>query len=193
MIHCNALWKKNRWLNLQLNLIRVLTPSPTTVEFSFDETVMCNWRRRERLFFSSLLCSAVIFQNTCANIVYIHATLLQCTREKKQRQSGVDRWWINAIMYPTILIDSTMGKGKIGALTPVVGAKCLQCCNLAATKALQLQLSKPLKKKRFRSSRGITGLAATAGLSRGVSTLCHQIWKHFMPWNKYASLALLLK
>ena len=39
-----------------------------------------------------------------------------------------------------------MGKGKIGALTPVVGAKCLQCCNSAATKALQLQLSKPLKK-----------------------------------------------
>ena len=60
-----------------------------------------------------------------------------------------------------------MGKGKIGALTPVVGAKCLQCCNSAATKALQLQLSKPLKKTIQRQPLLL--------VSRGVSTLCHQI------------------
>ena len=65
-----------------------------TVALNFDETVMNNWRKRERLFFSSLFCCAVIFQNSCVK----HATSYIFTQPRrtvrgKRKETAAKRCW----------------------------------------------------------------------------------------------------
>ena len=66
---------------------------------------MSNWLKREGLFFSSLFCRAVIFQNSCAThaALYIFTQPREYVREKREekRSSGggvLIRWYIKPIM-----------------------------------------------------------------------------------------------
>ena len=68
--------------------------SVATVALNFDETVMSNWRKRESLFFSSLFCRPVIFQNSYAThaTLYIFTQPRHTAREKRKEAAAKQRW-----------------------------------------------------------------------------------------------------
>ena len=68
----------------------------STVALNFDETVMSNWLKREGLFFSSLFCRAVIFQNSCVTheTFYTFTQPHRTVREKGNEAAAKRCWWM---------------------------------------------------------------------------------------------------
>ena len=76
---------------------------------------MSNWRKRRCLFFSSLFCRTVIFQNSCATHATLYIFTQPCrTVQEKRKEAAAERcwylWWINAIM---VLLNNKLVTHKL--------------------------------------------------------------------------------